>query len=147
MQVTNLEQLKKKANGRVEEFPGFFDDEPFVARVRTITLTGLVLAGKLPNPLLAKADKIFKNIAALHSGKKKSVTKKEEADILALEEVLLNEILVEPTLADIREAGLELTPLQKAFIIEAGQGEVNRLERFRDKLRGVKSNQDEQEME
>lgn len=130
MQITSLEELKQIAEGEVLEFPGFTDDKPFVARIRRYSLMGLATSGKIPNPLIVHAQRIFDNADKLMKGEKE-LTAKERNEITALEAVLLHESLVEPTYQQIIDIGLELSPIQKALIIEASQGDTSRLNHFR----------------
>ncbi|MEG2246306.1 MAG: hypothetical protein RSC84_02555 [Peptostreptococcaceae bacterium] len=130
MKITSLQELKQISEGEVLEFPGFVDDKPFVARVRRFSLMGLATSGKIPNPLIMHAQRIFDNADMAMKGEKK-LTKKENKEIKELENALLHEALVEPTYQEILDLNMDLSPIQKALIIEASQGETSRLNHFR----------------
>lgn len=130
MQITSLEELKQYAEGQVLEFPGFTDDKPFVARIKKYSLMGLATSGKIPNPLMVHAQRIFDNADQAMKGEKQ-LTTREKNEIKALEDTLLHESLMEPTYQQILDLNIDLSPLQKALIIEASQGETSRLAHFR----------------
>lgn len=51
--ITNLAALEKAANGEIVTLPGWTVEQPFVARLKRASLTGMIRAGKIPNPLIA----------------------------------------------------------------------------------------------
>lgn len=138
MKITSLEELKQFAEGEIIEFPGFTDDKPFTARIKRYSMIGLATSGKIPNPLIVHAEKIFDNARAQMKGEKK-LSKKEKNEIEALETLLLHESLLEPTYQQIIDLKIDLSPLQKALIIEASQGETSRLATFRNLATDIES--------
>ena len=132
-QVTSIEQLKIKSQGEVVFLPGW-DDEPFVARVKRPSMLGLASKGKIPNGLLGAAQKVFTS----------SVDEKVNlTEIFQVTRVIAEEALVEPTLKQIEEAGVELTDEQLTAILNYSQSGVKALERFRPKQSSDKGDKPE----
>jgi hypothetical protein len=121
-QVTSFDKLKEKAQGMIIELPGW-DDEPFVCRVKRVSLLGLASQGKIPNALLGAADRLFNK-------PNPEVDIKQQADIFNL---FAKETLLEPTLDELNDIGLELTDMQKLILFNFTQEGLKVLERFRTK--------------
>ena len=68
--ITNLAALEKAANGEIVALPGWTEEQPFVARLKRASLTGMIRAGKIPNPLIAAAQKLYEG-----SGKSRATAK------------------------------------------------------------------------
>ena len=60
--ITNLAALEKAANGEIVTLPGWTEEQPFVARLKRASLTGMIRAGKIPNPLIAAAQKLYEGL-------------------------------------------------------------------------------------
>lgn len=60
--ITNLAALEKAANGEIVALPGWTEEQPFVARLKRASLTGMIRAGKIPNPLIAAAQKLYEGL-------------------------------------------------------------------------------------
>lgn len=145
MQVTSLDRLREIAKGEVVSLPGFIDGEPFNARLKRISLMDMILAGKIPNPLLDKADEIFTRMEnKANNTLPKKLTKKEQKEIETMEKVMLGSIMVEPKYSEVLETGLELSELQKASIISYGMSGVNMFDNFRSKQGSFEPNKTEQ---
>lgn len=130
LQVTDINKLKEIAKGEVVELPGF-SSTPFVARLRQASLVNLVANGKIPNKLLGLATTLFNSDSEKlnkHLEKKDGIT-----DMYEIMKIMANACLVEPTLADIEEAGLELSDIQLTAIFNYSQRGVDGLEPFRSK--------------
>ena len=103
--ITNLAALEKAANGEIVTLPGWTVEQPFVARLKRASLTGMIRAGKIPNPLIAAAQKLYEG-----SGKSRAnATFEETAKVMRL---VVEEALAEPTMEQLKAAGLDLTEEQ-----------------------------------
>ncbi len=128
MKVTNLKDLKNISKGEVVELPSF-SETPFIARLRQPSLVGLVANGKMPNHLIGLATALFNSDTA-----KVNKTLESQKGIKELYEIMLvvaEECLIEPTMQDIKEAGLELTDIQLTAIFNYSQRGAKVLENFR----------------
>jgi hypothetical protein len=129
MKVTNLKDLKNIAKGEVVELPSF-SETPFVARLRQPSLVGLVANGKMPNHLVGLATALFN--ADNDKVNKITETQKGIKELYELMLVVADECLMEPTLKDIQEAGLELSDIQLTSIFNYSQRGSKVLQSFRD---------------
>ena len=57
--ATSVAALADIGKGELVELPGWTDDKPFVARLRRASLTGMIRAGRIPNPLIAAAQRLY----------------------------------------------------------------------------------------
>lgn len=102
--ATSVAALADIGKGELVELPGWTDDKPFVARLRRASLTGMIRAGRIPNPLIAAAQRLYEG------GRSASkATFEETAKVMRM---VVAEALVEPKEAVLEEAGLELTEQQ-----------------------------------
>lgn len=123
MQVTNLEQLKIMAECDVIELPPFKEGMPFIAKVKRVSLMGLLRKGLIPNSLLSAAEELF-------YGKKSS---RGNADLDQLTNVMYTmaeNALVEPSMETLNDVGLELTDEQLVALFNYTQKGVNALKPF-----------------
>lgn len=128
MNVTSFEDLKSYANGTVVRFSDFAEGQPFVARVRRPSMLSLAKAGKIPNSLLSVANDLFaKGGAAALDASNDFMS--QMYDVC---HVLCEATLIEPTLAQIEEAGLELSDAHFMEIFNYTQQGVKALEDFRE---------------
>lgn len=128
LKVTDINALKKIAEGEVVELPGF-SETPFIARLRQPSLVGLVASGKIPNHLMGIATALFNN-----DTKRLEKELDGEKGIKGMHQmmtIMAENCLIEPTLADIKEAGLELTDIQLTAIFNYSQRGAKVLEQFR----------------
>lgn len=125
--VTTIEELKKAASGEIVELPSFSQNCPFVARVKRPSLLALVKKGKIPNTLLVRTNELFANDGAGFDPENKSLM----SEMYEVLELIAGETLVEPSLEDIHEAGIELTDEQLMFLFNYSQQGVKALESFR----------------
>ncbi len=126
MDITSLAQLTKYTEGQIVELPSFAEGQPFVARLRRPSMLALAKSGKIPNTLLNTANDLFMG----NSGKNKL---KEDylKDVFEVLDVICNACFMEPTYAQLQEAGVELTDDQYMFIFNYTQTGVKALEPFR----------------
>lgn len=103
--ITNLAALEKAANGEIVALPGWTEEQPFVARLKRASLTGMIRAGKIPNPLIAAAQKLYEGL----NKSRANATFEETAKVMRL---VVEEALAEPTMEQLKAAGLDLTEEQ-----------------------------------
>ena len=101
----NLAALEKAANGEIVALPGWTEEQPFVARLKRASLTGMIRAGKIPNPLIAAAQKLYEGL----NKSRANATFEETAKVIRL---VVEEALAEPTMEQLKAAGLDLTEEQ-----------------------------------
>lgn len=126
-QVTSIKDLMAYAEGNITELPPFAEGQPFVARLKRVSMIGLMTKGRIPNSLKVKANELFvsgQNALDIDNSEMLG----ELGEIL---EVFAEETLAEPTLAEIKEAGLELTDEQLMFLFQYAQKGVKKMESFR----------------
>lgn len=127
--VTSLEDLKTYSKGMKVRFPDFAEGQPFVARVRRPSMLALTKSGAIPNSLLASATSLFTG-----SGQSQDDSD-EQMDMMAkmydVIEIIAEAALIEPTLDDVKEAGLELTDTQLMTIFNYSQQGTRALDSFR----------------
>lgn len=127
MAITTITDLQSYAKGTVVRFPDFAEGQPFVARVRRPSMLVLAKQGKIPNSLLTAAGELFsKGGSGLDADNDKML-----ADAHDITEVICSAALIEPTLDDIYNAGMELSDDQLMAIFNYTQTGVRALESFR----------------
>lgn len=124
LKVTSLEQLKQMAECDVIELPRFKADIPFVVKVKRVSLLNLVRKGIIPNKLLSAAEELFYG----KSSNKGNVDMKTLTDVMF---IMAENTLVEPSIKDLEEVGLELTDEQLVALFNYSQKGVEELESFR----------------
>lgn len=127
MQVTSFTDLQKYAVGSVIRLPDFAEGQPFIARVRRPSMLVLAKQGKIPNKLLSTAGDLFtKGGSGLDTDDENMLS-----DMFDVMEVICESALLQPTLAEINSAGLNLTDDQMMAIFNYTQSGVKALETFR----------------
>lgn len=127
MNVTSVSDLQKYAVGNVVRFPDFGEGQPFVARVRRPSMLVLAKQGKIPNSLLTAAGELFaKGGSGLDADNENMLG--QMYDIMS---IVCEAALIEPTMADIKSVGLELSDDQMMAIFNYTQAGVKALESFR----------------
>lgn len=127
MTVTSVTDLQNYSKGAVVRFPDFAEGQPFVARVCRPSMLVLAKSGKIPNALLASASDLFtKGGGGLDTDNINMM-----GDIYDITRIICEATLKEPTLAQIEEAGLNLTDEQLMAIFNYTQSGVKALESFR----------------
>lgn len=129
MKITSFEDLRNYASGTVVRFPDFAEGQPFVARVRRPSLLVLAKSGKIPNSLLTTAGSLFTGAG----GGMNANDPKMLGEVHDVCEVICEAALIQPTLADIHNAGIELSDDQLMAIFSYTQTGVKALESFRKK--------------
>ena len=133
LKVTTMSKLSDYAKGELVQLSGWNDDEPFVARLRRASLTGMIKAGKIPNPLIGAAQKLYEG-----SRSRANPGFEETAKVYRL---VAEAALVEPNLEQINAAGLDLTEKQADEIYVYAIRGAKALETFRNVTAGAQSDQ------
>lgn len=114
--------ISKIAISHEVSLPGW-GDEPFICKLRRPSLLALAKNGRIPNPLLSCANELF------ITG---SVAKAKLSELSEVLEIVADASLVEPTLDELKAAGIELTDIQLTTIFNYSQIGVKALARFRE---------------
>ena len=127
MHITTVSDLQSYASGTVVRFPDFGDGQPFVARVRRPSMLVLAKQGKIPNSLLTAAGELFsKGGGALDTDNENML-----GDMYSIMDVIATAALIQPTMSEIKGAGIELSDDQMMAIFNYTQAGVKALEPFR----------------
>lgn len=127
LKITSLVELQSYRDGKVIELPPFAEGQPFVARVTRPSMLMLVKEGKIPNTLLTSANEIFQNGAGSYDTEDKDAL----GELFDVIDIICDASLLEPTLQDIKDAGLSLTDEQMMFLFSYAQNGVKALDSFR----------------
>lgn len=125
--VTSILELQEYARGTLVQLPEFGEGQPFFARLKRPSMLALTKAGKIPNALIYTANELFNG---------KGMNDKRETamkDVLDILDVIAEACFVEPSYAQIKEAGVELTDEQMMAVFNYCQRGVKALEPFREK--------------
>lgn len=125
LEVTSLTSLEQYAQGQVVELPSFAEGQPLIARLRRPSLLVLIKSGKIPNALLATANSLFVGNAI------KTSDPSALSDVVGVMEVICEASFLEPTMDQIRDAGLELTDQQYMAVFNYSQQGIKALDAFR----------------
>ena len=103
------------------------DGQPFAARMRRPSMLVLAQSGKIPNTLLNVASELFaKGGSGLDTDNVNML-----GDMYDICHIICESALVEPTMADIEGAGMELSDEQLMAIFNYTQAGIKALEPFR----------------
>lgn len=125
LKPTSIEQLRNYAQGTLVELPPFAEGQPFIARMRRPSLLVLIKSGKIPNALVSQASSLFVN------GSSAVDSDTDMKDLMDIIEVIAESALIEPSLNDIKSAGMELSDDQLTAIFSYTQSGVRALQQFR----------------
>lgn len=129
LKPTSLEDLVKASQGVIVELPPFVEGQPFVAKIRRPSMLALVKSGKIPNPLLATANKLFTD------GTVDEDDPQALSGLFSVLDAICEACFVEPSYSEMKEAGIELTDDQLMFIFNYTQRGVAALDSFRSQLK------------
>lgn len=128
MNITTVSDLQSYAQGAVVRFPDFGDGQPFVARVRRPSMLVLAKQGKIPNSLLSAAGELFsKGGDGLDSDNENMLS-----DMYNIMDIIATASLIQPTMEEIKGAGIELSDDQLMAIFSYSQTGIKALESFRE---------------
>ena len=121
MSVISAEQFKNKAT-RVVEISGFEEGDKIEVRIKPVSLTAMMMQGRIPNELKAVAFGLFEK------GQKGEDTTPQTTEDMTMMYQLIDQVcedcLVEPKFKDIKEF---MTDGQKIEVFTASQGVVKDL--------------------
>lgn len=121
MSVISAEQFKNKAT-RVVAISGFEEGEKIEVRIKPVSLTAMMMQGRISNELKSVAFSLFEN------GQKGENTTPESIEDMTMMYELIDRVcedcLVEPKFKDIKEF---MTDAQKIEVFTASQGVVKDL--------------------
>lgn len=118
--ITQLTKLVPKTE--IIELEGWTEDAPFVCELRRSSLRLAITAGKIPNSLMAAAQRLYEGST--------SNAKTTIKDMLNVMEIVVNDALVSPKYGDLKEAGLELTENQMSGIFSYAQRGIKAVQPF-----------------
>lgn len=127
MRITTVSDLHAYGQGKVVKFPDFAEGQPFVARVRRPSMLVLAKEGKIPNTLLNAANELF-------AGGGSSIdadNPKMLSDLYDVCEVIAEAALMQPTYAEIKQSGIQLSDNQMMALFSYTQNGIKALESFR----------------
>lgn len=130
---TPIAELSYARMGEVIELPGWTEDKPFYARVRRAALSGMIKAGKIPNPLIAAAQKLYEG-----NRSKANATFEDTAKVMHM---VVEEALAEPTVKQLADADIKLTEQQLSAIYIYATNGPRALEQFRAQSAGGDAHQ------
>ncbi|MFD3158694.1 esterase (plasmid) [Haloimpatiens sp. FM7330] len=107
MAVTTLDKIKEIATPEVK-LSGW-NGETFVCRLKRVSMLDLLSKGKIPNSLLGAASELFQ-------GKRQPSENGDIKEIAQIIDIFAENALVEPTVEDLNEIGVNLTDNQKIEI-------------------------------
>lgn len=127
LKITSVSDLHIYGQGKVVRFPDFAEGQPFVARVRRPSMLVLAKQGKIPNALLNSANELFANGGSgMDADNPKMLS-----DIYDVCEVIAEAALMQPTYAEIKQAGIQLSDNQMMALFSYTQNGIRALESFR----------------
>ncbi len=121
--VTSIAQLKDMMKGELVTLPGWIKGQTVTFRLKRSSLQALVTAGKVPNPLLAAAQRLYEGAD--------SRTRVKFDELVQTMRLVVSDAMVEPKLAELTDAGIELTEEQFAAIWQYAQRGAAALVNFR----------------
>ncbi|PJI07042.1 MULTISPECIES: hypothetical protein [Clostridium] len=121
LKVTSIDELKNMATEVIELSP-FSGDKPFCVKVKRLSILGLCQSGKIPNQLLGVARRLF------YQDNADQIDLKEYGKLI---DIICENTLVEPSVKELREIGLELTDSQQFELWAYSQQGVDGLKSFR----------------
>lgn len=135
LKVTSLEELKKIKLTEVIEVGRFLDGTMLVAEVKQPDLMALAMAGKIPNSLMSASMSLVEEKESKDSTGEKVLKKMNDEsnfskEMFEMMDIVVKEVLVNPTYAQIKKIGLELSIEQRLTLFNRIQGGTKSLENF-----------------
>lgn len=103
--ITNIEDIKAKLDMEVE-LSGWTEDEPFRCVLRKPSMHQMVAGGAVPNPLIPTVERLF--TATVPKEMTPDEQQRESEALIAIARATLRE----PSMAQLEEAGIQLTDSQ-----------------------------------
>ena len=129
--ITSIEDLKKFAEGTEVGIPGFDAGTVLTFKLRRPSILDLAKNGKIPNPLIDTAIKLFKD--GLEGVNKGLSTETDLVDFGDTIRCIVKAALVSPTWEELETAGVTLTDTQLLYIYNYIVSGVDALADFRKK--------------
>lgn len=129
LSVTSLSDLQVYSQGCIVRLPDFAEGQPFVARVKRPSMLVLAKSGRIPNSLLNAAGDLF----AKGNGGLDTDNSKMLEDMQSICTIIAEASLMQPTLQDLTNSGIELTDEQLMAIFNYSQVGFKALDSFRKK--------------
>lgn len=136
--VTPISELQAACAPKLVELPGFEPDTRVTFRLGQANLRAMAKAGKIPNPLLPAAQRLYEG----QSGPKASFQ-----DIAKVMDIVVASAMVEPTMDELNAAGIELTEEQFGVIWGYSQRGAAALAAFRKQPGGIRADPNSQGVE
>jgi hypothetical protein len=127
VKITTLADLEQYAEGEAVELPSFAAGKPFVAMLKRPSMLALARAGKIPNSLLTKANKLFADGIGSFDEEDENAMK----DMFTLMDAICEASFVQPSYDEIVKSKVQLTDEQYMFVFNYSQRGVKALESFR----------------
>lgn len=123
--IISAESFRKKAT-RVIKIPGFTKDEEFEVMIKSVSVTDMLVNGKLPNSLMNIVSDMFKSNQPQPELDTTEMLQDTEQlkELMNMMRVVAKESLVEPKYDDIDDV---LTSEQIQTIFEQATGGVNKV--------------------
>lgn len=137
MPVTNIENIKKLAGIEVP-LPGWIPEEPFICRLKRVSIMDLAVKGKIPNPLLGTVIEMFE--------KRANIEKPE--DMVKMFDVInlfCEASMIEPTYSEVEDITALTDDLKMAIYNFAMEG-VRKIQPTSQKQSDLCNNKHEQEV-
>lgn len=137
VKVTPINTLKGYMKGSLVRLPDFGPGQEFYARLTRPSMLAMVKSGEIPNALLQSASDLFAE------GASSFITNREQMkNLFEVMDVLCAATFVEPSYAELQEAGITLTDEQLMFVFNYTQNGVDALQPFRNESEGIVSDSD-----
>lgn len=136
-EVISLEELRNQRTEVIEISP-FTGENSINVRVKRPSILGLCQDGVIPNQLLGVARKLF------YQEDIKNVALKEYGEVI---NIICKNTLVEPSIDQLKEAGLQLTDQQRFELWAYSQQGVEGLKSFRKVTKSAVNNSDGQDLQ
>lgn len=130
MAITSVSELKNKAVIELT-LPGYTVGDDITVGVRRPSIMDLAATGKIPNPLMAAASKLFKDGALDTITTKLKDDGKDMKEFAEVLHCVAKAALVQPTYDQLEEAGIPLTDVQLMMIYDFVLDGVDRYSTFR----------------
>lgn len=103
LKITSIDEIRARSDAQPVELPGYGDGNPVCFKLRRVSLLEMMRAGKIPNELKSAVADLYSR------GRVTGTDLKATADTMLL---IAEKAMAEPTLDEIRQAGLTLTDEQ-----------------------------------
>lgn len=127
--VTKIEDLKKYAEGVEVGIPGFDAGEVITFKLKRPSLIDMARNGKIPNPLMDTAVKLFKD--GLSDANSKLKGQDDFRDFGDVIRCVVMASMVSPTWEELEQNGITLTDAQLMYIYNYTVTGVDALKDFR----------------